>query len=118
MDNKRILIRKCKWTESEHASKLLHNLETKAQLLPFEKGKGIVSALFLKRPATDGISKQVFLPQDVIDAFSMIDNYGVKTYYSYSIIISASDCNLAQPHNTEARLRHQKSPPAKHNSPE
>ena len=70
LDKKKILIGECKWTEGEQAGKLFHELETKAQSLPFAKDREIVYALFLKRLATDGITEHVFLPQDVIDDFT------------------------------------------------
>lgn len=69
IDKKKILIGECKWTEGEQAEKLFYDLETKAQSLPFVKGKEVVFALFLKRPAKDGITKHVFLPQSVINDF-------------------------------------------------
>ena len=73
LDKKKILIGECKWTEGEQAGKLLHELETKAQGLPFAKDKEIEYALFLKRPASDGITDHVFLPQAVIDDFKPIE---------------------------------------------
>ena len=69
IDKKKILIGECKWTEGEQAEKLFYDLETKAQSLPFVKGKEVVFALFLKRPAKDGIAEHVFLPQAVINDF-------------------------------------------------
>lgn len=69
IDKKKILIGECKWTEGEQAEKLFYDLETKAQSLPFVKGREVIYALFLKRPAKDGITKHVFLPQSVINDF-------------------------------------------------
>ena len=66
-DKKKLLIGECKWTEGENASQLFYELKTKAQYLPFAKGKEIVFALFLKHPALDGITQNVFLPQDIIN---------------------------------------------------
>ncbi len=72
LDKKKILVGECKWTEGEQAGKLFHDLETKAHGLPFAKDKEIVYALFLKRPATDGITDHVFLPQAIIDDFKPV----------------------------------------------
>ena len=70
IDKKKILIGECKWTEGEQAEKLFHDLKTKAQSLPFAKGRNVEFALFLKRPAKDGIAEHVFLPQAVINDFA------------------------------------------------
>ena len=69
IDKKKILIGECKWTEGEQAERLFKELEIKAQSLPFVKGREVIYALFLKRPAKDGITKHVFLPQSVINDF-------------------------------------------------
>lgn len=69
-DKNKILIGECKWTESENAMALFDELEAKAKALPFTQGKVIVLALFLKHPASDGLSSHVFLPQDVVDGFT------------------------------------------------
>ena len=69
IDKKKILIGECKWAEGEQAEMLFKELEIKAQSLPFVKGREVIYALFLKRPAKDGITKHVFLPQSVINDF-------------------------------------------------
>lgn len=66
-DKKRVLIGECKWTEGEYAERLFENLKERASLCPFIKGREVVYVLFLKRPAMDGITHHVFLPQDIIN---------------------------------------------------
>ncbi len=66
-DKKRVLIGECKWTEGEYAERLFANLRERAELCPFVKGREVVYVLFLKRPAMDGITRNVFLPQDIIN---------------------------------------------------
>ena len=66
-DKKRVLIGECKWTEGEYAERLFENLKERASLCPFIKGREVVYVLFLKRPAIDGITHHVFLPQDIIN---------------------------------------------------
>ncbi len=66
-DKKRVLIGECKWTEGEYAERLFANLRERTELCPFVKGWEVVYVLFLKRPAMDGITRNVFLPQDIIN---------------------------------------------------
>ena len=66
-DKKRVLIGECKWTEGEYAERLFENLKERASLCPFIKGREVVYVLFLKRPAMDGVTHHVFLPQDIIN---------------------------------------------------
>lgn len=66
-DKKRVLIGECKWTEGEYAERLFDDLKERARLCPLIKGRQVVYVLFLKRPAKDGITTNVFLPQDVIN---------------------------------------------------
>lgn len=66
-DKKKVLIGECKWTEGEYAERLFADLKERSQLCPFIKGREVVYVLFLKHPAMDGVTKNVFLPQDVID---------------------------------------------------
>ncbi len=66
-DKKRVLIGECKWTEGEYAERLFANLRERTELCPFVKGREVVYVLFLKRPAMDGITRNVFLPQDIIN---------------------------------------------------
>ena len=73
LDKKRVLVGECKWTEGEYADRLFADLKERASLCPFIKGREVVYVLFLKRPALDGITRNVFLPQDVInDKFAII----------------------------------------------
>ena len=67
LDKKKVLIGECKWTEGEYADRLFADLKERASLCPFIKGREVVYILFLKRPALDGITRNVFLPQNVID---------------------------------------------------
>ena len=66
-DKKKVLIGECKWTEGEYAERLFENLKERSRLCPFIKGREVVYVLFLKRPAMDGVTHNVFLPQDVIN---------------------------------------------------
>lgn len=66
-DKKKVLIGECKWTEGEYAERLLENLKERSRLCPFIKGREVTYVLFLKRPAMDGVTQNVFLPQDVIN---------------------------------------------------
>ena len=65
-DGKALLVGECKWTESENSSRLIYELEEKAQKLPFAKGKKIIPCLFLKVKPTDSIQQKVFLPDDIV----------------------------------------------------
>ncbi len=66
-DKKKVLVGECKWTEGEYAERLFADLKERASLCPFIKGREVVYVLFLKRPAMDGITHNVFLPQDIIN---------------------------------------------------
>lgn len=66
-DKKKVLIGECKWTEGEYAERLLNDLKERSSHCPFVKGREVVYVLFLKRPAKDGVTENVFLPQNVID---------------------------------------------------
>lgn len=66
-DKKKVLIGECKWTEGEYAERLLENLKERSRLCPFIKGREVTYVLFLKRPAMDGVTQNVFLPQNVIN---------------------------------------------------
>lgn len=65
-DGKALLIGECKWTESANATRLIYELEKKAQKLPFVNGKTIIPCLFLKNIPVDSISQKVFLPDDIV----------------------------------------------------
>lgn len=67
IDKSKVLIGECKWTKAEYASRLLENLKERSRLCPFIKGREVIYVLFLKYPALDGITKNVFLPQDIIN---------------------------------------------------
>jgi uncharacterized protein len=72
-DKRKVLIGECKWTEGEHAARLFDDLKRRASQCPFVKDREVVYALFLKHPAQDGITENVFLPQHIInDDFSAI----------------------------------------------
>ena len=45
IDGKALLVGECKWTESENAERMLFELETKAEKLPFAQGKKIIPCL-------------------------------------------------------------------------
>jgi hypothetical protein len=66
-DRSALLIGECKWTEGEHASRLFHELQAKARLLPFVHGRECIFVLFLKQPPQDASdSGTVLLPADVL----------------------------------------------------
>ena len=67
IDKKKVLIGECKWTEGEYAGRLFENLMERSRQCPFIKGREVVYVLFLKHPSKDGMTKNVFLPQDVIN---------------------------------------------------
>lgn len=68
-DGKALLVGECKWTNPEIASELRRKLLNKVSLLPFAKGKEIVTVLFLKNEPKDSAeSINVMYPQDVINA--------------------------------------------------
>ena len=66
-DKKKVLVGECKWTEGEYADRLFADLKERASQCPFIKGRDVVYVLFLKRPALDGVIRNVFLPQDIIN---------------------------------------------------
>ena len=65
-DGKALLVGECKWTESENASRLLFELETKVEKLPFAQGKKIIPCLFLKNSPIDNFTQNIYLPNDII----------------------------------------------------
>ena len=65
-DDKALLVGECKWTESENASRLLFELETKAKKLPFAQGEKIIPCLFLKNNPIDNPTQNVYVPNDII----------------------------------------------------
>lgn len=66
-DRKKILIGECKWTEGEYAERLFENLRERSLQCPFIQGREVVYVLFLKRPALDGVTQNVFLPENVVE---------------------------------------------------
>jgi hypothetical protein len=66
-DGKYLLVGECKWVDKPiHAGKYLAELEEKARLLPFARGKTIIPVLFLKHKPEDFQGKSVFFPEDVL----------------------------------------------------
>jgi len=65
LDNKYLLVGECKWTADENVERLLYELKSKAEKLPFAKNRIIVPKLFLKQQIS-GNSGDVLLPKDVI----------------------------------------------------
>ena len=66
IDGKALLVGECKWTESENAERMLFELETKAEKLPFAQGKKIIPCLFLKNSPIDNFTQNIYLPNDII----------------------------------------------------
>lgn len=65
LDKKHLLVGECKWTTGENSDRLMSELKTKAEKLPFAKDHIIVTKLFLKNQPF-GETKDVLLPSDVI----------------------------------------------------
>ena len=64
-DKKYLLVGECKWTSGENSDRLLAELKTKAELLPFAKNHIIITKLFLKYPPVGAVDN-VLLPEDII----------------------------------------------------
>jgi AAA+ ATPase superfamily predicted ATPase len=68
-DGKQLLVGECKWSDKTvDVDKLFTELEQKASLLPFAKGKTIVPVLFLKRPSSKQQPKNIFYPEDILQS--------------------------------------------------
>lgn len=65
-DGKALLVGECKLAESENATRLRFELETKVKKLPFAQGKKIISCLFLKNSPIDNSNQNIYLPNDII----------------------------------------------------
>lgn len=67
LDKKTLLVGECKWTSAEDASRLEHNLITRAEKLPFfHKYESVLYVLFLREKPIVKPTCRVFLPVDVI----------------------------------------------------
>jgi uncharacterized protein len=66
LDKKYLLVGECKWTTPENSDRLLQELKSKAEKLPFAKNMIIVPKLFLKQQPS-GKSSDFLLPKDVIE---------------------------------------------------
>ena len=64
-DKKYLLVGECKWTSGEHSNRLLAELKTKAEKLPFAKHHVIIPKLFLKNTPV-GTMENVLLPEDIL----------------------------------------------------
>ena len=69
MDGEVILIGECKWTERESAKVLTEDLRSRAEGLPFVKGRRVEYALFLKMRPDDAEEMNVFTPEEIIEEF-------------------------------------------------
>ena len=68
-DGKHLLVGECKWwNKTPDIQQLFTELEEKATLLPFAKGKIIVPALFLKNKPQNEYDKNIFLTEDILNA--------------------------------------------------
>ena len=65
IDKKYLLVGECKWTSGENPDRLLAELKTKAEKLPFAQNRIIVPKLFLKS-ASVGVQGNVLTPEDVV----------------------------------------------------
>lgn len=62
-----LLIGECKWSKINDCSAILYQLKQKAVLLPFAKGKKVITILFAKDTPVKNITSQIFLPADVLN---------------------------------------------------
>lgn len=65
IDKKYLLVGECKWSKITNTKSLMDKLKQKAALLPFAKGRIIITVLYVKE-ATEA-SSNVFLPIDVLE---------------------------------------------------
>lgn len=65
IDKKFLLVGECKWSKITNTKSLMDKLKQKAALLPFAKGRIIITVLYVKE-ATEA-SSNVFLPIDVLE---------------------------------------------------
>lgn len=65
-DKKYLLLGECKWTSADYADRLLAELQRKASLASFTKGRQIIYALFLRERPLTACDATVFYPQDVL----------------------------------------------------
>ena len=67
-DKKHILIGECKWTETENAERLIHDLSEKTKCLPFiKKEQKIHLVLFLKKRPLRQTGITYFLPEQIFE---------------------------------------------------
>jgi hypothetical protein len=67
IDKKYILIGESKWSKITDTKPVLKNIEQKASLFPFAKGKQVVVVLYVKETTGNRIPYNVFLPLDVLN---------------------------------------------------
>ena len=66
-DGRYLLVGECKWQNKMlDVQQLFIELEEKAALLPFAKGKMIIPVLFLKNKPQHEYHKNIFLPENVL----------------------------------------------------
>lgn len=65
IDKKFLLVGECKWSIISNTSSLMKKLEQKAALLPFAKGKKVITVLYAKE--TSEAASNVFIPIDVLE---------------------------------------------------
>ena len=65
LDKKYLLVGECKWTSGENSNRMLAELKTKAEKLPFVKNHIIIPKLFFKNTPV-GTMENVLLPEDVM----------------------------------------------------
>ena len=69
-DGSRLLVGECKWQDKAiDTRQLFAELEEKAALLPFAKGKTVVPVLFLKNRVENENGEKIFLPEDILRVF-------------------------------------------------
>lgn len=71
-DGKYLLVGECKWSDKElDIARLFAELEEKAALLPFAKGKTVIPALFLKNKTDIDTQKAIFDTEDIVRSYTI-----------------------------------------------
>jgi len=69
-DKKYLIVGECKWwNKTPDIQQLFAELEEKAALLPFAKGKTVIPVLFLKNKPTEKYEKNIFIAQDILNFY-------------------------------------------------
>ncbi|MDR3327069.1 MAG: ATP-binding protein [Prevotellaceae bacterium] len=67
-DGRHLLVGECKWWDKEpNVKELFAELEKKALLLPFAKGKKVIPVLFLKNKVKNETERKIFFTEDILE---------------------------------------------------